>query len=69
MKEKLLEIQKEALSSYPIKKDKSIPIKREDFKSFNGVNIEMLDFFINAKSPIEFIEFERWLLKIWKIQN
>jgi hypothetical protein len=26
----------------------------------------MRNFFINMDSDIEFLEFERWLLKIWK---
>jgi len=31
----------------------------------------MLNLFIKMESPVEFIEFERWLLKIWdkKTQN
>jgi hypothetical protein len=71
VKERLKELQLEALSQYPLGEKKSPPVKRREFKSFGGVNIEMLDLFIKMDSPVEFIEFERWLLKIWnkKIQN
>jgi hypothetical protein len=71
VKERLKELQLEALSQYPVGEKNSPPVKRREFKSFGGVNIEMLDLFTKMDSPVEFIEFERWLLKIWnkKIQN
>jgi len=71
VKERLKELQVEALSQYPVGERDSLPINRESFKSFNGVDIEMLNLFIKMESPVEFIEFERWLLKIWdkKTQN
>ena len=37
--------------------------KKREF--FSGVNTQMKDFFINMDTEIEFIEFERWLLKTW----
>jgi hypothetical protein len=68
VKERLKELQLEALSQYPIGKQHDSAERRE-FMSFGGVDIEMLSLFIKMDSPIEFIEFERWLLKVWKTQN
>ena len=34
-------------------------------EEFNGVNKNMLNFFIDMDTKAEFVEFERWLLKLW----
>ncbi|MEF3191250.1 MAG: tetratricopeptide repeat protein [Campylobacterales bacterium] len=34
-------------------------------KKYEGVNQEMKEFFISMETPVEFAEFERWLLRLW----
>ncbi|NPA74173.1 MAG: tetratricopeptide repeat protein [Epsilonproteobacteria bacterium] len=67
LKEEALEIYKEILKKDPDNKEAKIAIKRLSGirKSFSGVNEEMKNFFINMDSKVEFLEFERWLLKLW----
>jgi len=64
----------EALSIYRkvLQKDPSNNVARvairklsKKRKEFSDVNNQMKDFFINMDTEIEFIEFERWLLKTW----
>ena len=67
LKEEALEIYKEILKEDPTNKNARIAIKRLSGirKNFDGVDKEMLEFFINMDSKPEFLEFERWLLKLW----
>ncbi len=34
-------------------------------KTYKGVNNEIKDKFVNMTSDAEFLEFERWLVKLW----
>ncbi|MBN2896366.1 MAG: hypothetical protein JXK05_10820 [Campylobacterales bacterium] len=67
LKEEALEIYKEVLSREPSNSEAKIAIRRLSGmrRKFLGVNKEMKDFFIRMEDEIEYIEFERWLLKIW----
>ncbi len=67
LKDEALEIYKEILKNDSKNKEAKIAIKRLSGirKNFNGVNEEMKEFFINMDSEVEFLEFERWLLKLW----
>ncbi len=67
LKEEALEIYQEILKKDPKNADAKIAIHRLSGmrKKFLGCNEQMKDFFINMEDPIEFNEFERWLLKIW----
>lgn len=62
IKEQLIE----ALENYnelPISKE-NINIDKVRYKSFDVSNYEMLEFFKNIDSPIEVLEFERWLRQL-----
>ncbi|MCF6339150.1 MAG: hypothetical protein L3J10_00120 [Sulfurimonas sp.] len=67
LKEEALEIYKEILKKDSSKNDAKIAIKRLSGmrKDFLNVNTQMKDFFLKLDSDVEFIEFERWLLKLW----
>jgi len=67
LKEEALEIYQEILKKDPKNADAKIAIRRLSGmrKKFLGCNEQMKDFFINMEDPIEFNEFERWLLKLW----
>jgi len=67
LKEDALEIYKEILSQDPNNQEAKIAIKRLSGirKNFSGVNEEMKEFFIKMDSEVEFLEFERWLAKLW----
>ncbi len=67
LKDEALEIYKEILQKDPDNKEAKIAIKRLSGirKNFDGINEEMKEFFINMDSKPEFLEFERWLLKLW----
>ncbi len=67
LKEEALEIYKDILKEDPNNEEAKIAIKRltKRRKSFPGVNEEMKDFFIKMDSEVEFLEFERWLAKLW----
>jgi tetratricopeptide (TPR) repeat protein len=67
LKDEALEIYKEILKVDSNNKEAKIAIKRLSGirKNFSGVNEEMKEFFVNMDSKIEFLEFERWLLKLW----
>ncbi len=67
LKDEALEIYKEILKKDPDNKEAKIAIKRLSGirKNFDGTNEEMKEFFINMDSKPEFLEFERWLLKLW----
>ena len=55
------------IKSDPKNADAKLAIRRLSGmrKKFLGCNEQMKEFFINMEDPIEFNEFERWLLKLW----
>jgi tetratricopeptide (TPR) repeat protein len=67
LKDEALEIYKEILKKDPHNKEAKVAIRRLSGirKKFAGVNEEMKRFFITMDSEVEFMEFERWLVKIW----
>jgi hypothetical protein len=67
MKEEALEVYKDILMDDPTNKEAKGALRRLSGirRQFSNVNEEMKDFFINMDSETEFIEFERWLLKLW----
>jgi tetratricopeptide (TPR) repeat protein len=67
LKEEALEIYKDVLSRDPANSDAKIALRRLSGmrRKFIGVNKEMKDFFLQMDDEIEYIEFERWLLKQW----
>ena len=67
LKDEALEIYQEILKKDPKNADAKIAIRRLSGmrKKFLGCNEQMKDFFIAMEDPIEFNEFERWLLKLW----
>jgi tetratricopeptide (TPR) repeat protein len=67
LKEEALEIYKEILKKDPANSEARIAVRRLSGmrRKFLGVNQEMKDFFVHMEEPVEFNEFERWLLKLW----
>ncbi len=67
LKEEALEIYKEILKEDADNKEAKIAVKRLSGirKNFRGVDEQMKEFFIKMDSKVEFLEFERWLLKLW----
>jgi tetratricopeptide (TPR) repeat protein len=67
LKEEALEIYKEILKKEPNNAEAKIAIRRLSGmrRKFLGVNKEMKEFFVQMEDRVEFIEFERWLLKLW----
>ena len=67
LKEDALEIYQEILKKDPRNADARIAIRRLSGmrKKFLGCNEQMKDFVSKMEDPIEFNEFERWLLKLW----
>jgi tetratricopeptide (TPR) repeat protein len=67
LKEEALSIYKDILKADPKNQDASIAVQRLSGyrKKFGGVNEEMKEFFVNMDSEVEFLEFERWLVKLW----
>lgn len=65
LKEEALDIYKEILKKDPENQEAKIAIRRLSGirKKFRGANEEMKEFFIHMDSDVEFVEFERWLLK------
>jgi len=63
-----IEIYKKVLQKDPSNKDAIMALERlgGNRKTFSGVNNQMKDFFVSMHSDIEYLEFERWLLKIWR---
>lgn len=68
LSDEALEIYKNVLKEDPNNRDAKLAIKRlsGNRAKFDGVNIQMRDFFIQMESDVEFLEFERWLVKIWR---
>ena len=67
LKSEALEIYKELLRANPENKEAKIAIKRLSGirKKYLGVNEEMNKFFLGMNSEVEFLEFERWMVKLW----
>ena len=67
LKNEALEIYKELLRENPDNKEAKIAIKRLSGirKKYRGVDEEMKKFFLTMNSEVEFLEFERWLVKLW----
>ena len=63
-----IQMYKNILRNNPSNKEASMALKRlaGNKKRFKGVNKTMKDFFINMDNDIEYLEFERWLVKIWR---
>ncbi|MDQ1339327.1 MAG: hypothetical protein QG567_479 [Campylobacterota bacterium] len=64
LKDDALKIYEELLKKDPQNKEARIAVKRlKGIKEkYSGVNKEMLDFFIQMNTEIEYAEFERWLI-------
>ena len=67
LKSEALEIYKELLRANPDNKEAKISIKRLSGirKKYLGVNEDMKNFFLSMNSEVEFLEFERWMVKLW----
>ena len=67
LKDEALKIYKDLLKKNPNNKDAKIAIKRLSGirKKYLHVNEEMKNFFVKMDSEVEFLEFERWLVKLW----
>jgi len=67
LKDEALEIYKGIIKKNPENSEAKIAIRRllGMRKKFNGLNTEMKDFFVEMDVKVEFLEFERWLLKLW----
>ncbi|WP_024955618.1 tetratricopeptide repeat protein [Sulfurospirillum arcachonense] len=65
LKSEALEIYKDLLKKDPNNKEAKIAIKRLSGlrKKYPNVNEDMKKFFVNMDSEVEFLEFERWLVK------
>jgi tetratricopeptide (TPR) repeat protein len=68
LKDEALEVYKNILKEDPSNSEAKIAVKRLGGfrRKFPNINEEMKNFFINMDSDVEFLEFERWLLKIWR---
>ena len=66
LKEDALDIYKEILKENPKNKEARVAIRRLSGirKKYMGVDEEMKNFFVNMESEVEFLEFERWLIKL-----
>ncbi|MCH5322915.1 MAG: hypothetical protein J1E31_04985 [Helicobacter sp.] len=62
------EIYKTILENDPNNTEAKVALKRltSNRKNYGKAEKNMLDLFIQMDSEIEYNEFERWLLKIWK---
>ena len=67
LKPEALDIYKEILKKDPDNKEAKVAVKRLSGirKKYLGVNEEMKKFFVEMDSEVEFMEFERWLVKLW----
>ena len=65
LKKEALEIYKDLLKNNPNNKEAKIAIKRLSGirKKYPNVNKDMKKFFVNMNSEVEYLEFERWLVK------
>ena len=67
LRDEALSIYKDVLKADPDNQEARVAIQRLSGirRKFGGVNEEMKDFFVNMDSEVEFLEFERWLVKLW----
>ena len=68
LKDEALEIYKDVLKKDPQNKEAKVAIRRLSGirKKYLGVNEEMKKFFVQMDSEVEFLEFERWMERLWK---
>lgn len=66
LKEDALDIYKEILKKDSNNKAARVAVRRLSGirKKYSGVDEEMKNFFVDMKSQVEFLEFERWLAKL-----
>ncbi len=66
LKEDALDIYKDILKDDPKNKEARVALKRLSGirKKYLGVDEQMKKFFVNMKKDVEFLEFERWLVKL-----
>jgi len=66
-KDDALEMYKDILKADPRNKEALSAIRRLSgiHKKYKGVNSEMKDKFVNMTSDTDFLEFERWLVRLW----
>lgn len=66
LKTEALDIYKEILKKDSNNKEARVALRRLSGirKKYIGVDEQMKDFFVNMKSKVEFLEFERWLVKL-----
>ncbi len=66
LKEDALNIYKEILKENANNKEARVAVRRLSGirKKYSGVDEEMKNFFISMESDVEFLEFERWLVKL-----
>ncbi len=66
LKTEALDIYKEILKKDSNNKEARVALRRLSGirKKYLGVDEQMKDFFVNMKSKVEFLEFERWLVKL-----
>ncbi len=66
LKSDALDIYKELLKKNPKNKEARVAIRRLSGirKKYLGVDEQMKSFFVNMSSDVEFLEFERWLVKL-----
>ncbi len=66
LKTEALDIYKEILKNDSNNKEARVALRRLSGirKKYLGVDEQMKEFFVNMKSKVEFLEFERWLVKL-----
>ncbi len=66
LKTEALDIYKEILKKDSNNKEARVALRRLSGirKKYIGVDEQMKEFFVNMKSKVEFLEFERWLVKL-----
>jgi tetratricopeptide (TPR) repeat protein len=67
LRDEALNIYKDLLKKNPNNKEAKVAIRRLSGirKKYPNVNEDMKKFFVSMDSEVEFLEFERWLVKLW----
>lgn len=67
LRDEALCIYKDLLKKDSNNKEAKVAIRRLSGlrKKYPNVNEDMKNFFVNMDSEVEFLEFERWLAKLW----
>lgn len=67
LRDDALNIYKDLLKKNPNNKEAKVAIRRLSGirKKYPNVNEDMKKFFVSMDSEVEFLEFERWLVKLW----